>query len=451
MKMKQHYRMALLPLLSLTMGASLFACKAAPVFETTTSATATGEVTPTSDSTLTAELPPASVGTVDMGTAAPLLPDLNRASAPSWVHTGLRITYAASSATVPGDGMDWEPTPDGYMVSKDGRLWNGSDRQGTAGAGYAQFDVSALTSNSAAVEVSLYTSVGLGSPLLMSQTALVGAPGATGGIWINPAMLKQLPDQTRDGLKVVRMPYTLSGKARPAVWIQSRTGKGYEIDIYEEATGLLLHMASSVTGAPPKAQADFEPSNTANTTLSSSTLVSVRRVDLPWLMENAVNWSESATPLEYSGTLATEVPGVIPLTLSQSLSAQPIAHGTGWVRYAMSATTGSINGMPPTAQQWETVSGLGQIGGLWLPPTALAKLQAGQQLDNDTVTGFRTTVDGVRRGPGGSEMLVITASSSAQHIHCGYDLHSGLLTFFDKTDDMQRAVMHTLLSLKSAH
>lgn len=379
----------------------------------------------------------------DQGPASLALPTLLQSAPPPWVQTGLRLTYHIETATIAGTGQEWKPDENGAWETPDHQRWTPGERRSGAAEGFMQFDVTAAGSSTTAILGSFYLVPRMGAvPQLSFQYPVVGLPGNAGGLWVNPTDLKQMKERNTPSFKVLRMPYRIGGTTRPSVWIHSSTSKGYQVYVYDEATGVLLHDASSVAGDPSKVIGQGEVSNTPSTILADGTLVGQRVLALPWLGENAADWATRAAPMAYSGTTLVPTSGGSPLVLRQELSVKPSARGQGWVVFDALLKTSNSVGMPPTTTPSQTVSGLGQFGSAWLPPAALAKLERGQKLDSDPVTGVAVTVTDVKSG-----QVILTASSAAQTTRWGYDLRSGLLNFIEKEDHNVFAPITTRMTL----
>jgi hypothetical protein len=390
------------------------------------------------------QAPPAKiVGT--QGFMAALIPGLAATKAPAFVRLGLQLTYRAHTATVAGMGREWKPDENGEWKTDDGQRWTPGEKRSGAAEGFTQFDVTALTANEAAVLASFYLVGRPGAaPSLSFQYPIVGPASFAGGLWVPPDQLRALKNRVSPDLKVQRMPCTVGGVARPAVWIQSLSDRGNSIYVYDVESGVLLHDATASTGAPSKVIGRDETSNTASTTLADGTLVNMRVVERPWDAESAAGWARSASEMIYGGTSTVPTAGGAPLVLRQDMSITPKDRGVGWVLYGILLRTSNSIGMPPTTTPSEAVSGLGQFGGAWLPPAALGRLAKGQRLDHDPVTGIDVVVT-----EAGDQRITITSSGKAQTLRWGYDRATGAMISMEKDDHNPYAPIRTRVTLQS--
>ncbi len=379
----------------------------------------------------------------DQGPAILALPGLGNGTAPSWAIPGLRLTYKVQTATIIGTGENWKEDENGAWQTEDGRRWSPGEKGSNAAEGYLQIDVTALADGVCALYVSFYLISNPGeAPKLSFSYPVIGYAANAGGFWVNPAELKKAKNTVTDSLKVLRMPYTYNGVTHDAVWIQSLSDKGNMMYVYDEKTGVLLHDAVSAEGKESPVIGRDEVSNTPSTTLASGNLLSQRLVKYPWLGKNVTEWSSNPEPLRYLGTTLVPTAGGAPLQLGQELKIKPQGNGNGWVRYAVVLTTTNPIGMPPQLSPSETISGLGQFGGVYIPPSVLTTLTKGQKLDSDPITLTVVSVKSVS-----DSQVVLASISPAETLLWGYDRKTGLMNLIDKEDHNIYAPIRTTLKL----
>ncbi len=378
------------------------------------------------------------------GPMADLAGTLPSAAAPGFARLGLRLTYKVNTATVKGTGRDWKQDPDGQWKTPDGERWTPTERGSNAAQGLLVFDVTAVSATEVAVLASFYLQpLSGGPPQLSFQYPIVGPASSVGGIWIHPDQLKALKNCVSPSLKVQRMPCNAGGETKQAVWIQTINSKGNSIYAYDEQTGLLLHDATSASGPESKVIGADEVSNTPSTTLSDGTLVDQRVIERPWQGESAKEWSDAPAALTFSGTSTVPTASSALLTLRQNLTVTPKEHGAGWVTYGLLLRTTNNLGMPPTTTPSETVSGLGQFGGAWIPPAGLAKLTKGQRLDYDALTGVTVTVT-----EAGGRRVTITSAGRSQTVRWSYDTTTGTMIALEKSDPTPLGPIRTRVTLQ---
>ena len=351
---------------------------------------------------ITPDLPALPAPAYDSNQFVELLPGLRTARAPEWVRPGLRVTYYSSASS-------------------------GGGRHGSAGHGFTQVNVAAMNPNATVLDVRSYGLQGLEmtSPvLLIGGDSAVSVPGAGADWWLNPAVLQQVKEGQygAEGESVViRMPCTVAGKTYNALRFQYEC-RGSRISyMYDLASGLLLQ-SNTATGHPGRQM------------LTHNSFVGLRYLQLPWAAAGRVAWPGTFNVMNYRGTITVLVPGVPATAMPMTAQAQITARGPDWVRHTVTSSFTAMAGMPPNTSVANRVSGLAQIGGVWLPPAALRTLRGGQVIDQDPSTKITTTVSYVGNGPTGAREVVISEVSQVQRLDYAYDLSSGLLVGLYKAD-----------------
>lgn len=377
-------------------------------------------------------------GAMDHSAITALFPSLGK-GVPDWVRAGTRLTYYGCSATVAGSGKDWRPDENGDFKSADGQRWSGDSKAGGSGQGYTHFDIVATNRNAAAISAVLcLIPLSTGKPKLSTQLSFVGPLGSTADMWVNPIELRKLKARARAPLKIQHMPYSNGQQRFSATWIQIEGDRGYNLWVYDNQSGVLLHHASSTTGKSSPVYGPDEASNTPSVTLVSTTFLCRRSLKLPWLGSSVPSWIGSTRSIAYSGTVATSIPGSPTFNLLASLNFTSQAKTANWVRYAVTFTSHGIYGAPPVHDYWQQITGPGSMTGLWISPGALAKLQPGQAIDFDEVTGITTSVAGVN-----GNTVLIRQSGEGSEIVCGYDTDTGILKSYTRRDDTNTGYTQT--------
>jgi len=312
-----------------------------------------------------------------------LFPDLRRASAPDWLREGVRVTYRVKSASI-------------AQVAGE---------EGSAGAGYAQYDLVALDNQTAVSSLKLYLDTGAAVvPSLVAPS--LGIPGI-GDYWIHPSALQTAERMANEELTVVHMPMTISGKTYQAVRFQYNTQGAEYVWMFDEASGLLLFYRHAIG-----------TENDTHRQLTDATLVGRRQVRLPWRAESAPDWATAGSHLQYDGTYSVFTMGSLAASLPYAVSVEIKRVGAGWSEYEVSDYLyGRVNSTT------RRVTGVAQIfDALWLPPEAVDTLRDGQVLDRDPITGAEVTVS---RGGDGS--ITLTESGQAYRSALTYDERDGAL------------------------
>jgi hypothetical protein len=357
------------------------------------------------------------------------LPELRTKPAPAWVQQGTRLTYYAAAASVPGSYHQYVEDEKGEWIDPTtGQRYRQEDVQSAAGHGYNEVNVSALNGGVAALSIRAYGLSGMArtSPVTtLTWGGAVGLPGAGSDYWLHPDVLAQVDEVITPSLKVLRMPYVIEGREYASIWMQSIGDRGNYTWVYDLESGALLHTASSTTGPPLVGPVAVGEGREGSTFLTHSTLVNIRRPALPWAEGAAPPWIGSINQIDYQGSFSVDVPGSPTIVLGCGLTVERRSSGTDWVRYLLARTMWS-DVAPPVTEYAERVDGSALVGGIWIPPSGLAQLSAGQELDRDPVTQAVVSVTAVE--PTGSGFTVtIRESGPGEVSDLVYDGENGLL------------------------
>ncbi|MFZ5496383.1 MAG: hypothetical protein ACOZE5_13750 [Verrucomicrobiota bacterium] len=368
--------------------------------------------------------------------------------APAWIKPGMRITFYVASATT-GSGEILEPDDQAmekerqkaqkkadetgerqhytYWKNDRGQQYSLNESPGLSGQAYLELNVAAIDRTSAALDMRLYAiDPGSGVVRAPTPTGQVVAAHTGGDFWMHPAVLRQLAGS--GGTKEVAVQSTaceLRGRTYQAVRIRVRGADGYTQRIYDATSGVLLRMSAA---SLRKAHAWVpEPGGTSRrggegTMLSEGWLVGTRQLKVPWIGLPAPDWVAKTRTLRYAGTQGAFVPGTGPMGFPLSVRISVRRAGPDWFEFNEAAEVTSPYGQPPQQAEATRVAGTNQLGGFWVPPAALAQLQAGQQLDNDSVTQVRVVVESAAAG------RVALLETGAEHrTRYVYDRATGIL------------------------
>ena len=148
-------------------------------------------------------------------------------------------------------------------------------------------------------------------------------------------------------------------------------------------------------------------------------------MNLPWLGQNLPQWLRQGTVLRYDGTKSYEAK-LARYTFPTAVSLEMRITGIGQGYYTYSQT-GSMaaSGFPAQYGQDSQVGGIGQPGGLALPPASLATLQKGQVIDKDPVTSITVSVKDIGQDATGRNIAVLQAANQAYSAEVTYDVDTG--------------------------
>lgn len=343
--------------------------------------------------------------------ADPVRAALAKAEIPAIVRPGLRLVFYVASCNVPGQA--YYRDDNGNWVDENGKFY--SQTRGTGGHGCSQLDILAGDAKSAAVSVRAWSHHNATGPLYpLSLNGYAFAPDNTEW-WMHPAALRDLPNVDGAALRIFRGPYKVlkTGKVfEKTVVIFRRSAEARVQRVYDSETGLLVHMDSTLRS----------PDGT--TGVSRIDFVSQRAVELPWKGDAAPKWVADAKAMRYQGAVTMIDPRIpaapMPLVARFSFASR---HDT-WALIDYAAQKQLPGGVAEKAEV-QVVSGPNQVGGLWIQPDTLRKLQPGKVLDKDEALGTRVEV-----GPVGNGIAVINEIGALHNGSYGYDLSTGALSGF---------------------
>jgi hypothetical protein len=368
---------------------------------------------------------------------------------PSWVQPGMRLTWYGAAASVAQSsytyvedaGGEWEDPTTGkrYRRTDPHDPDNPEDMPTAAGEAYTQTDVIAVEGDDVVLSNTLY-----GIDLIARQYTLQPLGGgrvpgaAVDGGWVNPDLMQTLLTTGYQGLMILRGPYLLNGQQFDGVAFVARSEGSYASSTFDAASGVLLSMNASVEGGGAPVHGPLDDPQ-GNVQLSLSRFVSARQRTIPGMDAAAPAWVATTPELVYDGTYTatnpldpTSGPWVWPMR-------QTVTFGDGgrtWSTFS-SHTVIDLDGM----QQPSDGSGVtGPTGLYWYDPATLASMSQGDVIDEDPVTGARTTVESVGGGGSGAVVTITTAMDGIT-LRLGYDVGTGVLVSLALTQSVTGATV----------
>lgn len=338
-------------------------------------------------------------------TSVSLLTSLASAQLPGVpaVQSGMRMTFYSSSASVRGSRQqavlkpNCDPSKEQCWTDSSGRTIGLDDVPTASGQGYTIIDVLYLDAQTCLMR---YTSYTLDPTDGRIATAAVGAELSTGGtcsdFYVNPTTLQQMQPQSTSTLRVMRGPYTLGNITVDAVMIAQGTGSGYMNSSYDSATGLLVVASSRSQGADiPTITNSTLHAGAGNTMLTYTQLLNARAMAGIGIVEQLPAYVLDTNRLLYDCSMITSVPGAGAMETPCRLEVRVGQRNPLWaLTSAVQSTPNPITGIADTAESTNVLAATGH-GGYFASPALLARLQQGSVLDQDPVTGVRTSVGGV--------------------------------------------------------
>jgi hypothetical protein len=377
----------------------------------------------------------------------PMVPAAAKAGAPPCINPGTRLTYFGMSASVPGAYKALVQDENGNWVDKNtGQRYGEQDVASSSGAGYNVIEIGYVGEGIVQLSTKLYTLDVTSNKYFFSMGGgMVGHAGCAADYWIHPDALKQVQETNAQGVKILRMPYTVAGKTYKAIRFQTEDATSYNARVYDLDTGLLVYYGSRTQGAPvytaPRGGSGMAGGGRGSTQLVSGWIAEIKDIDVPWKNTSPPAWVGQFNQLTYTGAQTTVVSGAWSrLDRPMTTTITPKARGRGWVRFVNNGVIQSIQGMPPEQAKSEGASGTASIGGLWIAPEALAKLRPQQIIERHNLVGTTIAVTNVTQG-----LVTLTETGPLHRIDTTYDTGTGILSAITITQQVGMAqISHSL-------
>jgi hypothetical protein len=289
--------------------------------------------------------------------------------------------------------------------------------------------------------------IATGAIIILSTALGHIGPAHTGGeYWIHPQLLLQIQQRLTPGQKILRMPYHLDGRTYNALRIQTTTGNGFAYHTYDLNTGVLLSAGGSTMGSSvPVLRGDtiVHGGGAGSTFIGLMRFKSIRQLNLPWNGGAMPDWVSRTRGLTFEGKKTANVTaaGVYSFPITAKLIFQQT--GPGWLRYIQHGTLIGPAGMPPSEGQSERVVGTSQVGGLWIPPSALRQLRSNQILDQDQYSHMQLRV----RGVDSSGVHLIEEGPRASRAYL-YNIQDGMLVGYSDSKKLDMVTETNSLTLR---
>jgi hypothetical protein len=381
------------------------------------------------------------------------VPDASGLGPPAWVRPGTRLTWYGAAASVAQSSYTYVEDPEGTWVDPEtGKHYrrtdespNPQDMPTAAGEGYTQTDVLAVEGNDVVLANTLYSIDLMARQLTLNPlggSRIAGA--AVDGAWVNPDLLRSIEASGYGDLTIVRGDYTLNGVIYHAIsFINSAA---YQDSTFDTETGVLLATNASTQGQGPDVHGPLDNPQ-GNIQLSHTRLAGVRHLSLPGIDATKPDWAVPDQQLSYSGT-ATVVnpldPGAGPFAWPMQMTVTLGEGGRTWATF----TSSIVIDFGGTQQPTEAAGVTGPTGLYWYDPTTLTTLTPGQVLDEDPVTGARTTVETVSPGEMDTVVGLLTEMNGVT-VRLGYDQRSGVLLSLEITQAVTGSTIQLQLAASS--
>jgi hypothetical protein len=351
-------------------------------------------------------------------------PELKGAQAPFWLKEGVRLTYETVSIPVQDADAAWEDAGE-TPISRD------AGDTDTGARTFTEVSVVAVDRTGVAASVRRLDSAKLAGPVRPSAfTAAVGAPGIVGEWWIAPEALASIPDGAANGIVVQRTPCTTRGITYNAIRFLFETPEAKHALLYDLKSGILVYRGTvSETARQTPRSPDLPP--LPSHTLARTILVEYREISLPWTYDLPPQWIADFHSTAFEGSFTTILPGAQALPSPIKSTMTVTDRGRRWFRYRLDDATAALQEFPAGFHEGSRVSGIAQVGGLWIPPAGLSRLRKGQIIDTAPLTGARVAVATAEE-----ESVTLREQATGYEIDFVYDCSTGALTrmrFVDRT------------------
>jgi hypothetical protein len=275
---------------------------------------------------------------------------------PSFLEAGLTIAYRTVDAYTGEDGR--QETEPGYLNA------------------HVNFAHGSLVT----IDVRDYYAVGDEERAVSyGSGAVVGDHNSAGVYWMNPRVLEALaqdaPSSHEGGVSVRRG----SGEARAGRVDTVTVARERDRYMYDAETGLLLSLTRAAT---------------EDDSLIEMTYLEQRRLRLPWASEAVPDWMPRTHGMTFQGNnTVVRSTSLVLQTVTLSIEFDALAHEVFLAKVASRIESGPV--YPAEESRWEMPCATAMLYPLWISPDALRRLSPGTLIDDDPVTRFRMTFQGV--------------------------------------------------------
>lgn len=374
-----------------------------------------------------------------------MFPGADKAGPPPIVKPGLRLTYWGGSASIPGSYQQLVHNAQGDWENKQtGKKFKAEDMNGSAGEGYGVVRVGYVDQKIVALSTTNY--------LLDRSTNKVSSTGGSGMLahagcasdyWVNPTILRKIQPMNQNGVVIVRMVYPLNGKRYNAIRFQTTGASGYTMYMYDLDSGLMIAHGMRTQGKGVVKPGAFGQAQTGAgyTHITNGFIVDVEQVNVPWANAQTPAWVSQLKQLHYQGGYRTFLAGVGNFDRQMQLTINVKDRGNGWIRTVADSTM-TLQGYPPIKGQQQNTFAHASMGGLWIPPQALAQLRPGQVLDTNKITHTKMVVTGVGQG-----YVQLSEIGDEHRNDAAYAMNTGVLTGLIIKQQMGQSINTTQLKL----
>lgn len=370
------------------------------------------------------------------------------AGAPAWVKPGTRLTFYAASATMNSATTEMVLDKEGNWVipgETGDKKYKDEDRDARAsGQAYVQVNVSYVDRETAVLDVRVYgVDAGSGTIQLPGLMGWVGSAANGSDYWIHPAELAKMKAVKSADTNVTKGPYKVDGRTYDSIRIYSQSKGGTMHRVYDLETGVLLYSAVSSVGADVKeGVGEVFYTHSGGSSKGYMKLVSIRNLELPWNGAPAPEWVARTRALRFGGSQNVMMNGMPTASFPVVAELKFRRTGKGWAQFVEHSEVQGTMGVPAQQAENNRAVGTSQIGGLWIPAEALAKLRPGT-LDTDPTTKMQFSYAG-----GQGDLAYFTEKGPDSSLQYVYNRRTGMLVEMSNSMNVGMAVMQLRVSLQ---
>lgn len=375
-----------------------------------------------------------------------MYPGAAEAGPPSIIKPGTRLVYWGGSTSIAGSYKQLVLDPKGkrWFNKATGQALREQDVPSVAGEGYSVLRVGHVDRNLVTLSTSSYLLDRNANKVTPSGgSGMVTHAGCAGDYWVHPKVLANIQPLNQDGVVISRMTFPLNGKNYNAIAFRTTDRNGNSMYVYDLDSGLMITHGSKTYGGDIVVPGTDGRGTVGrgSTMLVSGNLVDVSQIDVPWKDAPTPEWVGQFRSLTYRGISGSTVPGVGTYNQQMQYVATVKARGNSWVRLN-GHTAISTQGFPANKSQNASAYGHASVGGLWIPPQSLGKLQRGQVIETNRITHTKTVITDVQHG-----YVTLTEFGDAHRNDVTYATNNGVLTGLKTYVNLGTGSFHVQLRL----
>lgn len=356
---------------------------------------------------------------------------------------GTRIVHYSASANVVGSRVQFVPRAGGgFTITGSNQKFNLEAHSGGGGHGYTVVDIVYADGETCVGSLMSFGMDGLTGALSVLGYSGFATRGSCSDFWQPQEQLAALTPQLGE-VTIVRGPVELAGMTLDTVGIGTTRQDATNNMVYDLATGLLVFADTATGGGPVPTPG---PGNTVltgqgSTFMTHSKLLTARPLPLPAMNPTLPDHVRNVSALDYDCYTQMTFMGTS-MGLRCGHEVRVVARGSGWLSLKVLQSTEDPITMIPDQFEYDFVLANSQLFGYYMAPELAAALQPGTVIDEDPVTGARTSVRRVD-----DQVVVLDLSLPSETTSYVYDRASGWLVEVYRSQQVGGAVTEWSMQL----